>query len=415
MRELFSLTGYEYKKICKRKSTWIAMGIVLALTLFSGYGTILGDYFIDGEKIGSHYDIMKKETAYLKEMEGQKLDEAFFQQAQETFAQADELWGDAEEDLAISDHGYEYEDIINRGKEYYLNYYLPYEQMIGICADMKLDITQTDETSFYGAREELLKTTYEGEGLSQGEIEAHMKENEKIKVPFSYGNMRGFARYFALQYTTGISLAFAVAICIAPLFAGEYTAKVDQLLLSARYGKNKVIQAKLLTGFSFAGSSALVMFGISILEIGMIYGLSGWRLPVQICGNGFYLSLPVNMLQMLGISAGCGIMAVLMVAGVVMFCSAKMKSPFGVIIIAFLFIFIPMAVINIVVEHRFLYMLFNAMPVNMMHSWAAVADQMFHIGNGYYYFYQVVPVVYLCAMLLLSAWAYCSFKKHQIG
>ena len=48
MRELLNLTGYEYKKIFQKRSTWIALGAVLLWVLFAGIGGTLGEYYIEG-------------------------------------------------------------------------------------------------------------------------------------------------------------------------------------------------------------------------------------------------------------------------------------------------------------------------------------------------------------------------------
>lgn len=402
MKELGSLMAYEYKKILKRTSSWLALSAVLGLTLFGGVGTLFGSVYVEGEKVDTHYNMMKKERNALEELEGQKMDESFFKKIKEKAEEVYSVESNADsQGVGITPEQW---------KEN-CEFYLPYARVDELCGKLGT----IEETEFYEARNRLLEETYQEEMLSDKEIKAHMAENQKVGTPFTYGNMLGFERYFALQYTTGIFLALAVAICLAPMFAGEYTANMDVLVLSSRYGKNKVIWAKLLTGFSFAALSAIVTFGIQLLEIGTLYGFSGWNLPVQVSSNGFYLSLPVTMLGMLGISLGCGILAVSMTAGFVMFCSAKMKTPFGVIILSFIFIVAPVFLIYAATGYRYLYMLVNSLPTSMMSSWAVAADQLFSIGGRCFYFFQVIPVVYLCLMAGLSVFSYRSFKSHQPG
>lgn len=246
-------------------------------------------------------------------------------------------------------------------------------------------------------------------------IDFHEKENKQVETPFSYGNMMGFERYFSLQYTMDLIFAFVAVVCIAPLFAGEYTSGMDQMILSARYGKNKVIQAKLLTGISFALMLTLSVFGLTLMEIGMIYGFDGWNLPVQVITEGFCLSLPINMLQMLAISLMCRVFASCMIIAVVMFLSVKMKTPFGVIILAFLFIFVPMVLNNMVPIDSIWYMFVKGTPTAMMMSWVGVSNGMIQIGKCCLYFFQAMPVVYTCLMAVLFVWIYHSFRRRQAG
>ncbi len=72
MREIMYLTGYEYKKIFQKRSTWIALALVALWTVFSGISGIIGDYYVEGEKAapvirwskrnGKHWNIRKSEN-----------------------------------------------------------------------------------------------------------------------------------------------------------------------------------------------------------------------------------------------------------------------------------------------------------------------------------------------------------------
>lgn len=405
MKEIINLAGYEYKKILGRKSTWIAFGILFLLVLLGGFGTLTGDVWVEGEKVDTHYNMNQKECRALREMKGKKLDDNFFDEAREIRADVINE-ADGQQELLVTANGW----------DNYCRYYIPYRNIESLCLwHMETEMEKMDEETFYRKREEAMQGDYEAQKLSQEEIDFHEKENTQVETPFSYGNMMGFERYFSLQYTMGLILAFVAAVCIAPLFAGEYTSGMDQMILSARYGKNKVIQAKLLTGISFALMLTISVFGLTLVEIGMIYGFDGWNLPVQVINEGFCLSLSINMLQMLAISLMCGIFASCMIIAVVMFLSVKMKTPFGVIILAFLFIFVPMVLNNMVPIDSIWYMFVKGTPTAMMMSWVGVSYGMIQIGKCCLYFFQAIPVVYTCLMTILFVWIYHSFRRRQAG
>lgn len=412
MRELLNLTGYEYKKIFQKRSTWIALGAVLLWVLFAGIGGTLGEYYIEGEKVDSHYQMIKQERYALEHLEVQELNPEFFEKMQEDMAEFSETME------GISDNPKAKGNLIQYWKEYY-KAYAPYSALYTLLAMMKnrigdLDIEKIDGTNFYENRDRMMELLFQGEELSEQEIIFHEKENEKIKTPYAYGNMLGFDSYFQVQAPNFIFLAFAVAVILAPMFAGERTSRMDALVLSSRYGKNKLIQAKILTGLSFALFAALGFSIIFLLEIQAVYGLSGWNLPIQASVEGFYLNLPVNLLEFLGIALGCSAAALCMTAMIVMFCSAKMKTPFGVIIICFAFIFAPIFLVNLAADNRFLYMLVCSLPTSMYYARSVAYHHLLSIGNHCFYFFQWVPAVYFCLIAVLAGWSYRCFKNYQI-
>ena len=233
MREIMYLTGYEYKKIFQKRSTWIALALVALWTVFSGISGIIGDYYVEGEKAGTRYQMVKKEREALEHPEIGELNEDFFRREQEM----SELYAP------------------------YDNYHVllsMIEQQVG-----KIDKESMTTEDFYKMRKVMLENISKGQNLSEGERAFHMKENEQITTPYAYGNMLGFDYYFRMLPLNFVFLSLAAAIILAPMFAGEYTSHMDGLVLSSRFGKNKLIQAKLLTGISF-GFLASMLFGAAI-------------------------------------------------------------------------------------------------------------------------------------------------------
>lgn len=56
-------------------------------------------------------------------------------------------------------------------------------------------------------------------------------------------------------------MAFIIAMFVSPLFASEYELKTDSLLLTSRYGKNKLIRAKLFAGLA----ATSLLYGIVVI------------------------------------------------------------------------------------------------------------------------------------------------------
>lgn len=412
MGEVLQLAGYEYRKIFKKRSTWIALALVLLWTLFSGFGGVLGEFYMEGEQVDTHYHMAKQKREALEHLEIHELNDEFFQNMEEM-----------EESFYSREDGLRSNEAPEGGwaaywKRYY-EAYAPYDNLFILLTMMgnrlgNLSMEEIDGTNFYTFRERMMDVLFEVEDLSEGEIDFHKKENEQIKKPYAYGNMEGYNQFFQMQAPNFIFIAFAVAIILAPMFAGEHTSHMDALALSTRFGKNKLIWAKLLAGSSLACFSSIGYTLVFLLEIQAIYGLSGWNLPIQVCTNGFLLNLPVNLLEFLLINIFCCVLATAMTAMVVMFLSAKMKSPFGAIILSFIFIFAPIYLAQLVSDNRVLFLLVCSMPTSMFYPRSVAAHQLLSVGSHYFYFFQWVPVAYLCLFAVLSYWSYRSFKNHQV-
>lgn len=404
MKEILTLAGYEYKKIFQRKVSLIALGAVLVFTLFSGAVMLLGQVYVEGEIVEGHGEQLKEQRQAVEELAGTPIDDKLLGEAERAYGNiiSEEFSVDTEE-----------------GWEAYKASIYPYSFIQNMCAELKANYGNTGQTmtggEFYGLREAYMKQMYEGEKLSAGETAKHTSEMKKLDTPMTYGWTNGYQRYNQLVFMDGMFLAFAVAICIAPLFAGEYTSHVDQLILTSRYGKNKAISAKLLTGFSFAFLAAFVMNLLLLLEIGILYGLENWNLPIQSITDGFFLSVPINLLTMTVIVVVYQTLSTCMIGAVVIFCSQKMKSPFGVIIVASLLIFAPLFLMAVPSDMRFFYLLIRFLPNGVMEGHMIFDDLLFHIGNGYFYIYQVVPVVWIILMTGMGILVYKGFQKRQIG
>lgn len=64
----------------------------------------------------------------------------------------------------------------------------------------------------------------------------------------------------------------AVCIVIAPVFSGEYQAGTDAVILSGKYGKTRLITAKILAALLFGASAftlhVIVAFALPLARLG---------------------------------------------------------------------------------------------------------------------------------------------------
>ena len=125
----------------------------------------------------------------------------------------------------------------------------------------------------------------------------------------------------------------AVAVCVAPVFAEEYSTGMDVLQRSSRKGRGKLVAAKLITGFSFTLLLGAVTFVISLAMEICIYGSGSLDAPIQMMESLLLSSYPFTVGEMLLLLFFASEISLLVLAAVVMFCFARMNSSFGPVLV----------------------------------------------------------------------------------
>lgn len=132
----------------------------------------------------------------------------------------------------------------------------------------------------------------------------------------------------------------AVCIVIAPIFSGEYQAGTDAVILSAKYGKTKLTTAKIIASYLFGVLAftlhVLVAFGLPLAA----FGFDGWDLPMQIANTT--IPYPFTFLQAALVNLGVIYLVLFAMIGLTLLLSAKMKSPYFVLIVLVPVLFIPL-------------------------------------------------------------------------
>ena len=135
-------------------------------------------------------------------------------------------------------------------------------------------------------------------------------------------------------------MLFRSCIVIAPVFSGEYQAGTDAVILSGKYGKTKLVTAKIISSILFGLLAftlhVVVAFGLPLAA----FGTDGWDLPLQIAG--VTIPYPFTFLQAVLINLGVIYLVLLAMIGLTLLLSAKMKSPYLVLIVLVPVLFIPL-------------------------------------------------------------------------
>lgn len=338
-----TLIKYEFLKILRKKATLTVMGAALIVTVFLAalpvlqYQTYTADGVIQGLE-GIAYEKRQAEK-YAVPLTDEYVAETI-RQVQALFENPANVGYDGQEEFLV-DAAY-WNDIAPREKLLDLiaqNYAEP-GQSVGY-SSLAADVNLNQELPFYAARQEkiekLLNQT--SRHLSAGQKAWWQNLNRQVQQPFQYGYYEGWE----IVMNSFEQLMFAVlAICfvLARVFAGEYEAGTDAVILSARYGKTKLGTAKIIASYLFGGLAftlyVLVAFGLPLAA----FGVDGWNLPLQIASTT--IPYPWTFLQAVLVNLGVVYLVLFAMMALTLLLSAKMKSPYLVVAILVPVLFIPL-------------------------------------------------------------------------
>ena len=400
MKGLIGLIRFEYRKMIVKRSTIIILLLAVFLTACTSVGPLMGDYYVKGEKLESNYDGMKKDREYIRSLAGRELGSDLLSEAIEAYTRIPNTDG-------------KYTDL-----EDYHQYARPYSEIYHIIrrvyrlSDWKevKSISQEDINNFYSIRQRMIEKNIEETTMSAIEKEASIKLSRQVHTPFIYSYTGGYTNFLQQMYTTAILICFICAICIAPIFAGEYVDKMDSLILSSKYGKNKVIYAKIFTGISFSILLSILLTGVSYITIMMFYGWDGGNSPIQL-----FLPLsiqPFTMKQAAFLYFNVVIFGNILSSSLTMLLSSKLRSPFMVIVIMTVFTILPMF-LSISQDVLWIYHLYNLIPANMFYLDNITSIYFINFLGLVVQPYVIILAFGIILSIILLPLVYRNFKNHN--
>lgn len=337
-----TLIKYEYLKILRRKSTLIVMAASLILTAFLfglpvlQYQTYSQDGVIKGSQ-GIAYD--KKLAEALAVPLTEEYIAKTIREYQKLFENPKNIGYDGDETFLIGDAYWNFaaprEKLLNLLAA---NYDAPGE-ITGLSRLLKLDMT--DGADFYKTRNAKIETLLNtpSRELSDTQKSYWRRMNSRTDTPFEYGYFGGWE---ILLNSLELLIFPLLSVCIAsaPVFSGEYQSGTDAVILCGKYGRTKLISAKIIAALLFSISAftlhVITAFGLVLAA----FGTDGWNLPLQTAGTS--IPYPYTFLQAAFISLGVIYLVLLAMTGLTLFLSANMKSPYTVLIVLVPVLFLPM-------------------------------------------------------------------------
>lgn len=299
--------------------------------------------------------------------------------------------------------------------EIYFHYLAPresYLNMIGNAysnneygATNILQVNLENGANFYKTRQETIGERIQSD-KNLSEVERSYWEEKSLSVasPFNYGYVLGWAK-FGDAADMLIICILGICIAVAPIFASEYQSGTDAIILSTRYGKNKVIGAKVLTAFLYGTIVFAVNALIALLLPLLMFEAEGGNLPIQIAYISSLYNLTFMQADLLAILIAYAVLVGLI--SITLLLSAKMKSPFAVLILDILIIFIPMF---------FSLSKANAWLPAMATTGLSMCSYYisYHIGDTVINVFSLILIVYAMIAAVSIPAAGNTFKGHQV-
>lgn len=336
------LIKYEFLKILYKKSTLIVMGVSLLVTAFLfglpiiQFQTYNQDGVIKGFA-GIKYE-KEQAAAYSLPLTNEYITETI-REVQQLFENPDNVGYDGYEQFLIDSAYWDgiapRESLLNMIAKNYVN---PNES---VGYNVLPDLNISKGTDFYRARQEkiekLLNTS--SRKLSEEQKIYWQNMNSKVEEPFQYGYYKGWEIIIS-SFELLILALLAVCIVIAPVFSGEYQAGTDVLILSAKYGKTKLTTAKLIASYLFSILAFTLHVVVAFALPLTAFGFDGWNLPLQIVNTT--IPYPFTFLQAVLVNLGVVYLVLFTIIGLTLLLSAKMKSPYLVLMVLVPVLFIPL-------------------------------------------------------------------------
>lgn len=404
MNSFWDLTRFEFRKIFRKKSTVIILLITVLISIFSCGAVLLGDIYENGKPVESQIEAMNKDRSYARALDSRMIDETILLEMSMAYGK-----------IPVNE-GYRQTSEYQQYARPYASIYALARQVYGASEPFNVDnakiLTSQKAKTFYDIRNEIVKTDIQEMNASDATKQKLLELNSQVDTPFEFSYSDGYTRFFTMMYTTGMLVCFVAAILLAPLFAGEYSSGTDQVILTSKHGKGKLILAKLFVGFITALGLSLIFSMLTYFQCMLTYGFDGANAAIQLFRPLDVYPLTMSQLALLCII--CVMSGTLLTCAINMLLSAKLKSAFSVIILIGILMIVPMFIndpgISVLLSN-----LMNLLPTNMMALWTQLDTQLFELGNLSIEPYVLIPIFSLVVSIIMSIFAYFGFKKHQIS
>lgn len=411
MKQMGTLYLYELKKIVNRKMVWIVGCIMAVLCVFLSFANLISTSYYGNTEV-SGYEGMKQNREYARNLSGRALDDTLLSEMQDSYREEQRKESTDEgmvsgNQISVDSGGSQEEDTDAGIREYAPVYF--YVQEITEDSGFTLE---TDMDSLYAKRESSISQNRADQMITDKELAYLSGRDAEIEIPFSYEYTEGWTNLWEYAYTINYMVLLMLSICLSGVFSVEYLRKTDAVILCSRYGKRQLYLAKMLAGVTFGILTALVLFGAAVTSNLCVYGpdgfgaalqlafpLSSWKISV---GESIFLLLFLLIIISVLYSVG-----ILFLSEVMKNSIAVMAVPVGVMIITMM--------LDVPYQFRIPSQIYDLLPTNLLVKWGLWDDRLVPVFGKYLRNFQIAPVIYLFAALMLFLIGKRIYQRYQVS
>lgn len=175
-----------------------------------------------------------------------------------------------------------------------------------------------------------LNMDFSSGNYKEAEKQYWIQKAENVEVPFRWGSKREMSTIWEI-INIGFYLVFVIIICVSPVFASEYESGAAALLLTTKFGKNRLIYTKILASVIFTVGYLTLGNLLAVATIGLLLGFHGADLPVQLWNSVIPYSM--NAAQVCLLTFVIILLISITIALFLLCCSAGLRSSLAVLVI----------------------------------------------------------------------------------
>lgn len=402
MKQFGRILYYELKKIAKRKSTWITLGLLAAFNLSMELGYYFNSAYVDGEFLETHVEGSRIDRENGLRLSGRKIDQSFLDEMQEAYAGLEDM--DSQSYLLTEEY--------QKNVRPYSNLYELILDFIRMSGAEIHPFTVTEE-QLYRAKQEAVTKNMETYGLTDSEKSYWMSKEKETEEPLTYQYADGYGYLTSMSgvYRICLLVTFLIAICMSGVFTEEHGRRTDQLILCSKFGRAQVYFAKILAGSLFCLSAAGILLIITVISTYSMYGLDGFSAAIQL--TAFQYPEPITAGQTFCIMAGILLLSSVLTGIFTMVLSEITHSSIAAMaaVIAVTFI---MRLVPIPYTYRVLSQVWNYVPINLLKFDAGFWDlRLVSIFGLKFTSWQAAPILYLlfgAVLVIIGKIIYCRYQ-----
>lgn len=169
-----------------------------------------------------------------------------------------------------------------------------------------------------------------------------LEEAYKNEQPIVLGYCDGWDKIISgMGSILAVFMCLFIVISLSPVFAEEYAYHTDSVIYAARYGKTKLVKAKIIASLEIMICIYAIFLLFTVVLYGAVYGLQGGTVSIQSSLHFASSAYHLTFLQLFGISVVLNIIGMIALATITLFLSAQMSSPVTALILSCFVCFMP--------------------------------------------------------------------------